>query len=72
MPWLVRCWWDADGLAKGISYIDKKTQKEVQVYGKIVVLAASNCETARLLLNSKSRHPPERHRQIPTVWSASI
>jgi choline dehydrogenase-like flavoprotein len=47
-----------DGLAKGISYIDKKTQKEVQVYGKIVVLAASNCETARLLMNSKSpTHP---------------
>jgi choline dehydrogenase-like flavoprotein len=45
----------ADGLAKGVSYIDKKRRKEVQVRGKIVVLAASCCETTRLLLNSKSR-----------------
>jgi choline dehydrogenase-like flavoprotein len=45
----------ADGLATGVSYIDKKTRKEVQVRGKIVVLAASCCETTRLLLNSKSR-----------------
>jgi choline dehydrogenase-like flavoprotein len=44
-----------DGLASGVSYIDKKTNKEVQVRGKIVVLAASCCETTRLLLNSKSR-----------------
>jgi choline dehydrogenase-like flavoprotein len=47
-----------DGLATGVSYIDKKTRKEVQVRGKIVVVAASACETARLLLNSRSpRHP---------------
>jgi choline dehydrogenase-like flavoprotein len=44
-----------DGLASGVSYIDKKTNKEVRVRGKIVVLAASCCETTRLLLNSKSR-----------------
>ena len=48
-----------DGLANGISYIDKKTGREVQVRGKIVVLAASNCETARLLLNSKSTAHPQ-------------
>ncbi len=47
-----------DGLASGVSYIDKKTRKEVQVRGKIVVLAASACETARLLLNSKSSQFP--------------
>jgi len=47
-----------EGLAAGVSYIDKKTRKEVQVRGKIVVLAASSCETARLLLNSRSpQHP---------------
>lgn len=47
-----------DGLATGVSYIDKKTRKEMQVRGKIVVLAASCCESARLLLNSKSvTHP---------------
>src|SRR5437867_3558486 len=44
-----------DGLATGVSYIDKKTRKEMQARGKIVVLAASACETARILLNSKSR-----------------
>jgi choline dehydrogenase-like flavoprotein len=49
---------DSNGLATGVSYIDKKTRKEVQVRGKVVVLAASACETARLLLNSKSREFP--------------
>jgi choline dehydrogenase-like flavoprotein len=43
-----------DGLATGVSYIDKKTRKEIEVRGKVVVLAASCCETARILLNSKS------------------
>jgi choline dehydrogenase-like flavoprotein len=49
---------DQEGQATGVSYIDKKTRQEVQVRGKIIVLAASACETARLLLNSKSLlHP---------------
>jgi choline dehydrogenase-like flavoprotein len=47
-----------EGLATGVSYIDKKTRKEVQVRGRVVLLAASACETARLLLNSKSRQHP--------------
>jgi choline dehydrogenase-like flavoprotein len=47
-----------DGLARGVSYIDKGTRKEVSVYGKIVVLAASCCETARIMLNSKSSQFP--------------
>ncbi|MGC9291525.1 MAG: GMC family oxidoreductase [Acidobacteriaceae bacterium] len=47
-----------DGGATGVSYIDKKSGQEVQVRGKVVVLAASAAETARLLLNSRSpRHP---------------
>jgi choline dehydrogenase-like flavoprotein len=47
-----------EGQATGVSYIDKKTRKEMQVRGKIVVLAASACESARLLLNSRSpQHP---------------
>ncbi len=47
-----------EGLATGVSYVDKLSLQEYQVYGKIVILAASTCETARLLLNSKSpRHP---------------
>jgi choline dehydrogenase-like flavoprotein len=47
-----------DDRATGVSYIDKKTRKEVQARGKIVVLAASACETARLLLNSRSSKFP--------------
>ena len=47
-----------DGRAAGVSYIDKKTRKEVQVSGKVIVLAASSCETARLLLNSRSSRSP--------------
>ena len=47
-----------DGRATGVSYIDKKSRKEVQVRGKVVVLAASSCETARLLLNSRSPRFP--------------
>lgn len=48
-----------DGLAKAVSYIDKKTRREQQVRGKIVVLAASSCESARILLNSKSPTHPD-------------
>jgi choline dehydrogenase-like flavoprotein len=46
---------NSEGLATGVSYIDRKTRQEVQARGKIVVLAASACETARIMLNSKSR-----------------
>ncbi|RRB18069.1 GMC oxidoreductase [Larkinella knui] len=42
------------GLASGVSYVDVPTMTEQSVMGKVVVLAASTCETARLLLNSKS------------------
>jgi choline dehydrogenase-like flavoprotein len=47
-----------DGLANGVSYIDKKTGRDAHVSARIVVLAASACETARLLLNSKSSQFP--------------
>lgn len=47
-----------EGLATGVSYVNKDDMQEYQVSGKTVILAASTCETARLLLNSKSqRHP---------------
>lgn len=49
---------DANARATGVSYIDKKTRQEIQVRGKVVVLAASACETARLLLNSRSPRFP--------------
>ncbi|MFT3682587.1 MAG: GMC family oxidoreductase [Ferruginibacter sp.] len=47
-----------EGKATGVSYINKEDMQEYQVNGKVVILAASACESARLLLNSKSqRHP---------------
>ncbi len=49
---------DRNGLATGVSYIDKKTRKEVQARGKVVVLAASACESARILLNSRGPRFP--------------
>jgi choline dehydrogenase-like flavoprotein len=49
---------DSEGLATGVSYIDTSDSREYHVRAKIVVLAASACESARLLLNSRSpRHP---------------
>ncbi|MGN6418001.1 MAG: GMC family oxidoreductase [Pseudobacter sp.] len=47
-----------EGLATGVSYVSKDDLSEYQVSGRVVILAASACESARLLLNSKSsRHP---------------
>ena len=47
-----------EGLATGVSYINKEDMLEYQVEGRVVIVAASACESARLLLNSKSdRHP---------------
>ena len=46
------------GLATAVSYVSKDDMQEYQVSGRTVILAASACESARLLLNSKSaRHP---------------
>jgi choline dehydrogenase-like flavoprotein len=42
------------GNARGVKYIDKHTGAERQANARVVVLAASACETARILLNSKS------------------
>jgi choline dehydrogenase-like flavoprotein len=43
-----------DGKATGLSYIDKRSGEDRHVQARIVVLAASALESARLLLNSKS------------------
>ncbi|MFZ6012301.1 MAG: GMC family oxidoreductase [Bacteroidota bacterium] len=43
-----------EGMATGISYVSKEDMQEYAVQAKIVILAASACESARLLLNSKS------------------
>jgi choline dehydrogenase-like flavoprotein len=47
-----------DGRAAGVAYIDRKTRQENEVYGRNVVVAASCVESARILLNSKSRRWP--------------
>lgn len=45
------------GLATGVSYVDREKLTEHTINAKVVVLAASAGESARLLLNSKSgRH----------------
>jgi choline dehydrogenase-like flavoprotein len=48
-----------DGKATGVSYIDKATLSVEQVNARAVVVAASACESARLLLNSKSKLFPD-------------
>ena len=48
-----------EGLATGVSYIDKRTGADEHIRARVVVLAASACETARLLLNSKSGRFPQ-------------
>jgi choline dehydrogenase-like flavoprotein len=48
-----------DGKAEAVSYIDKPTRSEKKVYAKAFVVAASACESARLLLNSKSTSFPD-------------
>ena len=48
-----------DGKATGVSYIDKATNTEMKVHARAVVVAASACESARLLLNSKSALFPD-------------
>ena len=49
---------DAEGKVTGLSYIDKTTSTEHKISARVVILAASACESARLLLNSKSaKHP---------------
>ena len=47
------------GLATGVSYVDTRDGREYQVRARIIVLAASACESARLLLNSKSSRSPD-------------
>ena len=45
---------DGSGKVTAVSYVDKATRTEKQIRCRAVVVAASACESARLLLNSKS------------------
>ncbi|MEP7339779.1 MAG: GMC family oxidoreductase [Acidobacteriota bacterium] len=46
------------GKARGVAFIDTVTGKSYEAKAKVVVLAASTLESARLMLLSKSRHHP--------------
>ena len=50
---------DKNGRATGVSYINKENGREYSIRGKVVVLAASACSSARILLNSKSKAHPD-------------
>jgi len=50
---------DANGLADGVAYVDKTTNRDNHVKARVVVVAASACESARILLNSKSSKFPQ-------------
>jgi choline dehydrogenase-like flavoprotein len=48
-----------DGQATGVAYIDKTTRTGQRISARAVVVAASACESARLLLNSRSKLFPD-------------
>lgn len=50
---------DQQGKINAVTYIDRKTTQPVTVPAPVVVLAASACESARILLNSKNNHHPQ-------------
>jgi choline dehydrogenase-like flavoprotein len=50
---------DQGGLASGVTYIDKATGRDNHIRARIVVVAASACESARILLNSRSPKFPQ-------------
>ncbi len=49
---------DEDQRVSGVTFVDRKNATDVSLKARVVVLAASACETARLLLNSKSERFP--------------
>jgi len=50
---------DNNGRATGVIYINKEDMQEHKINARIVVLGASACESARILLNSKSSVHPD-------------
>jgi choline dehydrogenase-like flavoprotein len=50
---------DSRGLVRAVSYVDKLNHCERRISTRCVILAASSCESARLLLNSRSSQFPE-------------
>lgn len=50
---------DDRGRATGVHFIDKTTRLDEHVSARVVIVAASACESARILLNSKSSLFPD-------------
>ena len=48
-----------DGKVAAVSYIDKATRSEERIHARAFIVAASACESTRLLLNSKSTLFPD-------------
>ena len=63
---------DKDGRASGVSFVDRTTGKPGHVTARAVVLAASACETVRILLNSKSARRSRRDSPTRAARSAAI
>lgn len=49
---------DPSGKVVGVTYIDKKNSTAKPLKAKVVILAASACESARILLNSRTKKHP--------------
>jgi len=49
---------DKEGRATGVNFVDRKSGNQRHARARVVVLAASACESARILLNSKSSSFP--------------
>ena len=48
-----------DGKVEAVSYIEKATREEKRIHARAFIVAASSCESARLLLNSRSTLFPD-------------
>jgi choline dehydrogenase-like flavoprotein len=48
-----------DGHANGVNFIDRTSGKQQHASARVVILAASACESVRILLNSKSAQFPQ-------------
>lgn len=49
---------DDKGKATGVSFVSKEDMKEYKLNSRVVVLGASACESARIMMNSKSKSHP--------------
>src|SRR5258705_292828 len=72
------------GKANGVAFIDSTTNKAYEVFGKVIVLAASTIASTRLLLNSATKQHPGGlgnssgvlghylHGHIHSVWATGV